>query len=398
MGLIQQHERRVMQYVDDVIDERVNVGELERLGVERYITDTETASERGLFFDHNAASLAIEFMECLRHSKGRWYGQPLHLEGWQAFAVWNVYGWKRHATLARRFTRAYTQVARKNGKSTMCGAIALLGFAADGEMGAEVYSAATKRDQAMIVFDQSKKMVKADPHLRQIVRVINQQMVIRNTESIYKPLGANADSTDGLNAHLVIVDELHAHRDRKLYDVLDTAEGARLQPLIWSITTAGNDSLSICREIRDNCESILRGSMDDDEFFANIFEPDEGDDWKDESTWRKGNPNIGVTVTHEYLRRKVQRAEGKVAAERNVKQKNLDHWVEAAFAWMGHGRNGSLATAVTRHPISSVESVTRGWIWRRVATGRHGRWCFRPTKTAASGVCCVACSSPKPWR
>ena len=217
-----------------------------------------SATARGLRFDAAAARHAIDFFGFLRHSKGEWAGQTFALAPWQAFVVGCLFGWQRADGL-RRFRTAYCAVPRKNGKSTLSAGIALYLLVADGEQGAEIYSAATTRDQARIVFDEAKRMVRSSPALKRRVEVLINNLNVEASASRFMPLSSDASTMDGLNVHGAIIDELHAHRTRHVVDVLETATGARRQPLLFEITTAGYDRHSICFEHHDYSIKVLEG-------------------------------------------------------------------------------------------------------------------------------------------
>jgi len=211
-------------YVGAVIEGKVTTGELIRLACERHLRDLKTCKIRGLYFDYDAANHALEFFRFLRHSKGEWAGCVFQLEPWQQFIIGSLFGWKR-ADGTRRFRTAYVEVPRKNGKSTVAAGIGLYLFVADGEPGPDVYSAATKKDQAKIVWDEAANMVKRSPALAKRIKVFSGKanMHIPEARAKFEPLGADADTLDGLNIHGVIIDELHAHKTRAVWDVLETA-------------------------------------------------------------------------------------------------------------------------------------------------------------------------------
>jgi phage terminase large subunit-like protein len=187
-------------------------------------------------------------------------------------------------------------MARKNGKSTIAAGIGLYLLLGDGEPGSEVYSAATKRDQAKIVFEEAKRMVRSSPFLRKKITAFRENLHIRDTASKFEALGRDADTMDGLNPHGALLDELHAWRDGEVWGVLETGMGARRQPLMFAITTAGFNQDSYCFQLRDYACKVLDGIVEDDAFFGVIYTLDEGDDWRDEATWIKANPNLGVSI------------------------------------------------------------------------------------------------------
>jgi phage terminase large subunit-like protein len=255
-----------------VADGQILTNRLVRLACERHLADLSSATARGLRFDRAAARHAIEFFGFLRHSKGEWAGQTFALAPWQAFVTGSLFGWKRDDGL-RRFRTAYCAVPRKNGKSTLSAGIGLYLLVADGEQGAEIYSAATSRDQARIVFEEAKRMVTSSPALKRRVEVLINNLNVATSASRFMPLSSDASTMDGLNVHGAIIDELHAHRTRHVVDVLETATGARRQPLLFEITTAGYDRHSICFEHHDYSIKVLEGKQAVDQQFARWVMP-----------------------------------------------------------------------------------------------------------------------------
>lgn len=322
------------QYIEDVLENRIVVGRWVRLAVERHVRDLETGHERGLYFDEEAAKRAIKFFKFLKHSKGEWAGQTLTLEPWQQFIFWVVFGWKRASDGMRRFRTAYMEVARKNGKSTMISGAGLYLLDADGEPGAEIYTAATKKDQAKITHSEATRMVKASPLLRKRIGIFKDNLHVEKTASKFEPLGRDADSLDGLNIHGCIVDELHAHKTRDLWDVLETATGARRQPLMIAITTAGFNRQSICYEQHEYTRKILDQIVKDDTFFGIIYALDDDDDWEDERNWIKANPNLGISVKLDDLRRKAAKAKEMPSALFAFLRLHMNLWTQAETKWI----------------------------------------------------------------
>lgn len=304
----------VEAYAREVVGGRVVAGRLVQLACERHLRDLKTAAVRGLRWDLSAALHTIDFFRFLRHSKGRWKGATMKLEPWQQFRVGCVFGWMRWdeelGLWVRRFRTAYNEVARKAGKSTEAAGVGLYMFDADGEGGPEVFCAATMRDQAKIVWSEAARMVTKSPALSKRIKIVglqhkNAKANMSNVDEAakFEPLGADEDTLDGLNIHCVVIDELHKHRTRTLHDVLDTATGARTQPLVWEITTAGIDQEGICYQERTYAVEVLEGRIQDDRFFAYIATLDEGDDPFDERVWLKANPNLGVSFSRSEMRR-----------------------------------------------------------------------------------------------
>lgn len=323
----------IRAYAEGVLDGSIPAGALLRKAIERNENDLANAKERGLWFDRQAAQHVLDFFRFLRHSKGEWAGQEFSLEPWQQWLLATLFGWKR-ADGFRRFRTAYVEVPRKNGKTTMAAGIGLYLLVADGEPGAEVFTAATKRDQARLAHSEAMRMVRKSPALSRMVAVFKDNLNIPATASKYEPLGADADTMDGLNVHGAIIDELHAHKTRAVVEVLETATGARRQPLIFEITTAGNDRNSICYEHHEYSHRVLSGLVQDDSWFAFIASLDEGDDWTDPVVWAKANPNLGISVKVDDLARKCERAQRLPAAQNAFRRLHLNEWTQQTDRWI----------------------------------------------------------------
>lgn len=325
----------VQGYIDGVLDGTVIAGELIRLAVQRHVDDLREGPARGLRFDPGKAEQAIEFFSYLKHSKGEWAGQAFTLEPWQMFTMWVVFGWM-NASGYRRFRTAYEEVPRKNGKSTKAAGVGLKLAFADGESGAEVYSAATKHDQALIVHGEATRMVRATPALAAKIQIYKNSLSRLETYQKYEPLGADEDTLDGLNVHAAIIDELHAHKTRGVFDLMETGTSARRQPLLFAITTAGTDQseASVCWEQHVYSEQVLRKIITDDTYFAFIAAMDEGDDWQDERNWYKANPNLGVSKKLEYMRDQARKAKNMPAKLNSFLRLDLNKWTQQVSRWI----------------------------------------------------------------
>jgi phage terminase large subunit-like protein len=324
----------VTSYAEEVCGGKIVTGRLVRLACERHLRDLNEAEARGYFFDPAAVKKVVSFFGYLRHSKGEWANQPLILAPWQIFVVGSIVGWKRLSDKLRRFGLAYTGVARKNGKSTTAAGLGLYLLVGDNEPGAEIYCAATKKDQAKIVWSEAARMRDKSPALAKRVGKFVNNLHVLETASKMEPLGADADTMDGLNVHGAIIDELHAHRTRHVVDVLETATGARRQPLLFEITTAGYDRHSICFEHHDYAIKVLDGVLHDDSWFGFIAGADEGDDWTDPEVWRKANPNFGLSVKEDDLARKAEKAIALPGAQNAFRRMRLNEWTEQAERWI----------------------------------------------------------------
>lgn len=322
----------MQQYIDGVLSGKIVVGELMRLSVERHVRDLGQQLDTGFRFDERAGSRAIRFIEHLRHTKGKWAGKPLTLEGWEKFIVGSLFGWKRPDG-TRRYRRAYVEVARKNGKTTLAAGISLYMLTSDGEPRAEVYSVAAVRDQAKICFNDAKQAALGSD-LKKHIKVWAKAITQEETASTYQALSSDAGIHDGYSPSCVIVDEYHAHPNNEMFDVMVSGTGARRQPLMFIITTAGFNKNYPCYEFRKNAVNVLRGVTEDDSLFVAIFTMDEGDEWDDPKNWIKANPNLGVSVEAEYIAEQVHDAKNRPEAVRNVKTKHLNMWVDAEKTWI----------------------------------------------------------------
>lgn len=320
------------QYAADVLSGTILTCDLVQRAVKRYYNDIEHAADNGFYFDRKTAARAISFFHKLKHTKGKFAGRQFLLEGWQMFVVWNIFGWK-NADNTRRFTEVYIEVARKNGKTTLSAGIALYMLYADGEARAEVYSAATKRDQAKICFDDAAAIVRATG-LRDKLNVGARAISYEETGSTMQPLSSDEGTQDGLNPSCAIIDEYHAHKTNGMYDVLTTAIGAREQPLIFIITTAGNDQTLPCYIYRSNVINVLRGTNTDDRFFAMIFTLDNESEVDDPKMWIKSNPNVGVSVKIDYLESQLLKARNQPDKYVNIMIKNFNVWLQGSEVWI----------------------------------------------------------------
>lgn len=327
-------------YAQQVAAGDVLVCKWTRLAVERQVADLakEPSDAWPWVFNHDAAARPCEFIELLPHIKGKWAAERrlLVLEPWQCFILTTVFGWVHRETGLRRFREGYVEVPRKNGKSALSSGLGLYMLAADGEHGAEIYSAATTRDQARIVFDDAKAMAERLPDLRTHlgVAILAHSITVAHTASKFAPLAAEASTQDGLNVHCGIIDELHAHKKRDLYDVIDTARNAREQSLLWLITTAGTDRSGICYERRTHITKILDNVIEDPNMFGIIYTIDDNDDPFDAGIWAKANPNWGVSVLTDNMASAARKAEAMPSAMNNFLTKHLNVWVSGESPWM----------------------------------------------------------------
>lgn len=297
----------------------------------------EKALAAGCRFDLAAAERVRKFFSVfLMHSKGQFAGKPFDLLDWQwRRVIAPLFGWKRADGL-RRFRRAYIEVPKKNGKSTLCAAIGLYLLVADGEKGAEIYSAAADRDQAAIVHTEASAMVQASSELSRVLEVVRstKRITMAATNSVYRALSADVPTKEGLNAHGILFDELHAQKSRDLYDTLHYAARARRQPLQIDITTAGYDRHSICWERHEYARRVAAGEIEDLSFLPVIYSADPEDDWTSEAVWAKANPSLGTTISVEVFRQECAEARQVPAKENLFRRYLLNQWTEQAERWL----------------------------------------------------------------
>lgn len=318
----------VTKYARAVVAGGVVACKLVRWACQRHIADLKASPTSGLHFDRVRAWRAITFFRTLRHYKSRWDGAYIHLQPWQEFIVGSLFGWRR-ADGRRRFRDAYIEVPRKNGKSTLLAGLMLLLTFFDGEGGAEGYVAATKKAQAQIIFGDAKHMVRKCPTYKRRLKVLEYRISDPETSSTLSPLGADADTLDGLNPHAVAIDELHAHPTSAVLEVMESGQGARAQPIVLKVTTAGWNRNSVCWRQHERAARMLdpESTVEDDALFAFIATLDDGDDFQDERVWAKANPNLDVSVDRDFLRRDVKKAADTPEELPNLLQKRFDVWV-----------------------------------------------------------------------
>ena len=335
------------RYAEAVVAGDIPTGRWVRLACQRQLDDLARFKGKGSPYRFNPkltdragrpftpADNICAFIERLPHVKGPLARQPIKMEPWQVFILTTVFGWVKPDG-KRRFRRAYIEVPRGNAKSTLSSGIGLYMLTADGEGGAEIYSLATTRDQARIVFGDAQAMARASKGFRSRfgVSVGAHNIHVQATGSKFEALSAEGSTLDGLNIHFGCIDELHAHKTRTVYDVVETATGKRDNSLLWVITTAGSNRAGICYEVRGFVTRLLDSVFADDSQFGIIYGIDEGDDWGDEASLIKANPNWAVSVRPDVLLPLQAKAMQLPSAVNNFKTKHLNEWVNADTAWM----------------------------------------------------------------
>lgn len=304
----------------------------------RFLADLKTARERNStwVYSKEHAAAAIGFVELLPHIKGEWArrNETLRMEPWQQFILCNLFGFVRRSDGTRRFRRAMLSVGRKNAKSTTASAIGLYMLCADGEAGAEVYALATTREQAGIVFNDARAMVKKSQALSDHFGLEAGVMAIARPKAngAFKLLPG--DPGDGTNPHCAIVDEYHEHQSPRAYDAMYSGMGARRQPLLLVTTTAGHNRAGPCYQLEAYAHRVLDGQVDDQTLFAVLYTLDPNDDWTDPLVWPKANPNLGVSVSRENLEEACFEAQHNSVRQVNFLTKRMNIWVNAGTQWL----------------------------------------------------------------
>ena len=288
------------------------------------------------YYDKELADYAVSFIECLCHTKGTWAGKPFKLLDWQEQIIRDLFGTVKPNGY-RQFNTAYIEIPKKNGKSELAAAVALLLCCGDGEQRAEIYGCAADRGQATIVFDVAADMVRMCPALNKRCKILTSQkrILFTPTNSFYQVLSAEAYSKHGFNIHGVVFDELHTQPNRKLFDVMTKGSGdARMQPLYFLITTAGTDTHSICFETHQKALDILEGRKIDPTFYPVIYGAGDTEDWTDPKVWLKANPSLGETIGMDKVEAACESAKQNPGEENSFRQLRLNQWVKQAVRWM----------------------------------------------------------------
>ncbi len=327
----------MLNYCNLVVAGRIHACRTIRQACLRHLSDLRKEDSE-FYFDEEAADRVIRFAKKLKHWEGEWAGQYFDPMPWQVFILGSIFGWKRKDNNKRRFRYAYIEIPRKNGKSFLASVVALYMLIADGEEGAQVYSVATKREQAKIVWDGACRVAEKSKIRQTSLHWL--ALRVKQTNSRFEPLASDSTKLDGLNPHCAICDELHEWPDRGLWDVIEDAFGARSQPLMFVITTAGFNKFGICYQQHTHSKSILEGvekrSYVDDTYFAFIAGTDKEDEdkWQSPITWAKANPCLGQSKSVEYMRDQCNKAKLMLGKRNSFLNKQLDIWTEAEKKWL----------------------------------------------------------------
>lgn len=333
-----------LEYANNVVDGGIVSCRYVRLACQRFLDDlhrSETDEEWPYVYDSELADRACKFMQLMPHTKGKWAAQEMNIqfEPWQMFIECNIFGWVRKSSGLRRFREAYEEEPRKNAKSTRVAARGLYMLVADGEAGAEVYSGATTEKQAYEVFRPAWHMVDRKEKLQKRFG-IEKGGTAKNPGPLFVTSDRSRFETligkpgDGASPHCAIVDEYHEHDSDHMVETMQTGMGAREQPLLCIITTAGSNLGGPCYAKRQEVVKILEGSVKDESVFGIIYSVDEDDDWADPASLIKANPNYGVSVFPEFLLAQLEQAKRSPSKQNAFRTKHLNQWVGAKTAWM----------------------------------------------------------------
>lgn len=328
------------QYASDVSTGKIVTGTYIQLAVERFYSWVANAEKEGYYLDHEAGMRIINFFpKLINHTKGTLAGNPFHLAPFQQFTMYNIFAWKHKETRLRRIKKIYDKRAKKNGKSAEMAGLALFMMSADNEYEAEVYVGATKEEQAKICWNQARQFIEsplANPLLKQFgFSTRLKEIRYAGTASKMLPLGGDSKTQDGINSHLSIIDEYHAHKDDTVKENLESSSIQRQQPLTYHITTAGFNIASACYNFEEVCKSVLKGtSPENDSLWIMIHELDEDDDWQDPNNWEKANPLLHQGLSLDRLLEEYKDAELQPSKQNNFKTKHLNMWVDAPDAWI----------------------------------------------------------------
>ena len=325
------------KWAKQVVSDKVPACKWIKLACERHLNDLKNSKNKDFpyKFEPKLAEKKILFIELLPHTKGEWAQKKLKLtlEPWQKFGIACTFGWVRKKDGFRRFRESYSEIPRKNGKSAIAAGVALNMFANDGETGSEVYAGATTEKQAWEVFKPARLMAVRSPEFVEAagIQINAGSLEIIEDGSIFETIVG--DPPDGQSPHCAIVDEYHEHQTNAMYDTMQTGMGARRQPLMFTITTAGFNIDGPCHDLRLRIQEMLLGTVPDDELFGFIWTIDEGDDWTDPKVLQKANPNFDVSVFGDYLESQQRKAINNPARQNTFKTKHLNVWVSARSAY-----------------------------------------------------------------
>lgn len=327
--------RRMDDYAEDCLLGKIPVCKWIKFACQRHFNDQDRDD---IYFDEKAARNAFDFMSLMKHTKGKLAGQNLRLEPWQVFFVGSVFGWKRKETGLRRFREAHAEISRKNGKSLLLNSIGHYGLVADHEPGAEIILAAAKEAQAKDIFGVALEMVNKNSAYRRYYGINNTTEVIRHPKSGSYYTFVVGTPVDGSNPHYGLVDEYHQHKSSAAYNAFKNGMGARSQPLLVVVSTAGENLRCAYKRHVDYCRKVVSGAVKNDHLFTLEYTIDDDDDWEDFDVWQKSNPNLGASVFPEFLKEQHSKAIADISERSSILTKNLNVWNNSSLCWIDYMR------------------------------------------------------------
>lgn len=331
----------VTAYAREVVEGRKVVGPIVMGACLRHLDDIKNAPKRGFHFDEEAVNKAVGFFrDVLKLNGGDFEGAPFELLDWQLFIVGSIFGWKGEDGY-RRFRVAYIETGKGSGKSPLAAGVGMYGLVADNESRAEIYAAASKKDQAMILFRDAVAFYQQSPALSKRLNHSGGAQNIWNlaylkTGSFFRPISAD-DGASGPRPHMALLDEIHEHKSGKIVEFMRAGTKGRRQALMFMITNSGSDKTSICWEYHEYARQVCTQQLEDDSFFGYVCSLDEGDDpFKDESCWEKVNPSLGITIPKKYLQEQVRESRGMPSKESTVRRLNFCQWTDAENPWISY--------------------------------------------------------------
>lgn len=317
------------QYIEDVLNNKVIACKSIKLACNRFLSFLEKDE---YYFDDAAVQRVINFISLIRHYLGKHNGKPFILQAWQTLIIAAIYGFKYKKDDTRVCRNAFILMARKNGKSALCAALSLYHLIADNEAAGEIFFAANSREQAKILLSITSNFAKSLDSKGKTISVYRDLIKFKN--NFIKVVSSDTSKLDGYNLSFAIIDEEHEAKDSKMIDIISSSMGMRTQPLLIEISTAGFNTFGICKEKYNTCKEILNGLKEDDSLQAFIFELDSDDNWDDETTWIKANPNLDITVTADFIQSEITKAKNTSSLEVSVRTKNLNQWLSSSEIWI----------------------------------------------------------------
>lgn len=360
---------RVQEYIDGITCGKIVACEYAKLAVKRHVKNLKRQNTKGFpyHFDQETGGKIIKFFSYLKHWKGDMAGKPVELEPWEQFYLWDLFGWKRKDG-SRKYRTSSLWVARKNGKTTLASGIGLYGLTKDGEQGPQIYSVATKSEQANICFETAVEISKISPAMKSRTKPYTYSLTCPNTAGSFKYMGADSKTMDGFDPYYCLADEVHAHKDAGVLNVMKSGMGARTQPLMLEISTAGFNDQGIGKEHWDYTADVLSGEVVNEAWHGIIFTLDEEEEWTNPKMWIKANPNLGVSKKLDYMIDEFNEAKRIPSKENNFKTKDLNWWTSSTEGFIAE-KEWDKCNIATLHKPGDLNKILQQYKGRRCFGG-----------------------------